>query len=137
MGTIKRFEDLEVWQKARSFAKVVYGTTKKGTFSRDFELRHQINRSAGSLMDNIVEGFERDGRQEFVQFLSIAKSSCGEARSQLYRAFDREHLSEEELNDLVDESVTLGKMLAGFINYLRHSGMRGTKFRNSNISESD
>ncbi len=71
MGTIKKFEDLEVWQKARLFAKAVNEKTNRGSFSRDFGLRNQINRSSGSVIDNIAEGFEREGRQEFVQFFQL------------------------------------------------------------------
>ena len=93
MATIKRFEDLEIWQKARVLCNTIYPLTITGSFERDFKLRDQINGSSGSVMDNIAEGFELDGKNEFRQFLSISKGSCGEVRSQLYRALDRNHIT--------------------------------------------
>ena len=82
---IERFEDLEIWQDARELCKYVYKTTIKEPFCHDYKLRDQIRASSGSIMDNIAEGFERDGNKEFVQFLSVSKGSCGECRSQSYR----------------------------------------------------
>lgn len=83
MATIKRFEDLEIWQIARRLCKEVFNLTNKGPFLKDFKFRDQIRSSSGSIMDNIAEGFERSSRLEFVNFLSIAKGSAGETRSQL------------------------------------------------------
>ncbi|WP_339814333.1 four helix bundle protein, partial [Zunongwangia profunda] len=94
MATIKQFEDLEIWQKAREICRIVYETKKNTNLKNDFKLYNQLNGSSGSIMDNIAEGFERNGNREFIQFLSIAKASCGETRSQLYRAFDRGYLND-------------------------------------------
>ena len=85
MATIQRFEDLEAWQKARELAKQVYVISNTGKLSKDFDLKNQINRSCGSVMDNIAEGFGRGSRNEFTNFLSIAKGSSDETKSQLYR----------------------------------------------------
>lgn len=95
MATIKTFEDIGAWQKARILSKQVFELTLTGSFSKDYALRDQINRSMGSVMDNIAEGFERGGTREFIQFLSIARGSAGEVRSQLHRALDRKHLDRE------------------------------------------
>jgi four helix bundle protein len=129
MGTIKHFEDLEVWQKARELCKEIYKITLKPSFSKDFELKNQILRSSGSIMDNIAEGFEREGVKEFVQFLSISKGSCGETRSQLYRAIDRNHIDKEIFEKLLSEAVQISKMISGLINYLKNSELKGSKYK--------
>lgn len=130
MGTIKRFEDLEIWKKARELCQEIYLLREKIITGNDFKLYSQINGSSGSIMDNIAEGFERNGNKEFCQFLSIAKASCGETRSQLYRVLDRNYMSKEEFEILEIKLISLSKQISGFINYLKNSNLKGSKFNN-------
>lgn len=129
MATIERFEDLEVWKEARELCKIVYRLTNKSPFSKDFDLVRQIRRSSGSTMDNIAEGYERDGKKEFIQYLSISKGSVGEVRSQSYRAFDQKYISEEEFKELYNKASSISKMLSGFIDYLKKSELKGIKYK--------
>ena len=127
--TISCFEDLEIWQDARELCKTIRSLTLREPFCRDFRFRDQINASSGSVMDNIAEGFERDGKKEFSQFLSISKGSCGETRSQSYRAFDASYINQDELNDLLFRTQHLGKKIGNFMNYLKSSPYTGTKYK--------
>src|SRR5215203_953767 len=94
MTSVERFEDLIAWQKARVLTREIYRATRGGAFSKDFGLCSQIQRASVSTMSNIAEGFERNRAAEFHQFLSTAKSSCGEVRSQLYVALDVGYVTE-------------------------------------------
>jgi four helix bundle protein len=104
------FEELQVWQKARVLAQTIFEQTQTMPFEKDYSLKDQINRAAGSVMDNIAEGFERDGAKEFSQFLSIAKGSAGEVRSQLYRAKDRGYVT-GHFEKLVEDISEISRML--------------------------
>ena len=125
---IERFEDLEIWQEARDLCKFVFSITLSDAFKKDFKFRDQIRASSGSIMDNIAEGFERGGNKEFIQFLYIAKGSCGETRSQSYRAFDFQYLSNEEYALLSEKTTNLSKRISSFITYLKNSDLKGTKY---------
>ena len=128
MSTVRRFEDLRVWQGSREICKQVFLLTKKDAFSKDFDMKRQILRSSGSTMDNIAEGFEREGNREFIQFLSIAKGSNGEVRSQLYRALDFEHINTDEFNTLKESVEQLSNELNSFMTYLKKTDIKGKKF---------
>ena len=108
---IRRFEDLLVWQKARELTRAIYALSAQGPFSRDFGLRDQLRRAAVSVMANIAEGFERGGRGEFHQFLSMAKGSCGETRSGLYVALDAKYLSAQDFDRLSGLAQEIGRMV--------------------------
>ena len=103
MATIRHFEDLATWQMARSLCSEIWEISNKGTFATDYGLKNQINRSSGSTMDNVAEGFGRGGNKEFINFLGISRGSNDEVRSQLYRAHDRKHISEKEFIDFKDK----------------------------------
>ena len=130
MATIKRFEDIEAWQKARILAKEIFSISLETALSKDYRFRDQINAAAGSIMDNIAEGFERGGRLEFINFLTIAKASCAEVRSQLYRLLDRSYITTEKFNELYQLTDDIGSKLGAWIIYLNQSEHKGTKFKN-------
>src|ERR1700682_3985151 len=113
MGKVERFEELVAWQKARVLTKHIYEATLPGSFDRDLGLRSQIQRAAVSIMSNIAEGFERNGLPEFHQFLSVAKASCAEVRSQLYVALDVGHLQQGDFEGLISEAEELARILGG------------------------
>jgi four helix bundle protein len=111
--TVNRFEDLIAWQKARSLTAAIYKITNQGTFSKDFGLKEQIRRAGVSVMSNIAEGFERGKMTEFHQFLSIAKGSSGELRSQLYVALDVQHVDADEFQQLSANAQEVGRIIGG------------------------
>lgn len=126
---VKYFEDLEVWKSARELTNRIYEITNDGRFAKDFGLRDQIRRASVSVMSNVAEGFERGGNQEFTQFLSIAKGSCGEVRSQLYVAMDRAYIAKKDCEQLIDEFRKLSIMINNFVEYLKGSNYKGTKYK--------
>jgi four helix bundle protein len=127
MTKIKHFEDLEIWREARRLTQAVYRLTRDSKFSKDFALSNQIQRAAISIMSNIAEGFERGGNQEFIQFLYVAKGSCGEVRSQLYVALDQEYV-DHKVDSLLTAVNRLSVMIKHLIDHLKRSGMRGPKY---------
>ncbi len=121
MATIEKFEDIQSWQEARSLNKLMGTLVDDDRFKKNYRLIAQIEGSAGSIMDNIAEGFERGGNKEFVQFLYIAKGSCGELRSQLYRAIDRNYIDVKEFERITLQTISISKLLQKLINYLNSS----------------
>lgn len=130
MSTIKKFEDIIAWQKARELSKQIYTITKLDTFSKDFNFINQIRGTSGSIMDNIAEGFERNGNKEFKQFLSIAKGSCGEVKSQLYRAIDQKYIESEQFNFAYSLTDEIANSIGKLISYLSKSDIKGSKYLN-------
>ena len=125
---IERFEDLEIWKESRELCKRIFEITSGDPFCSDFKFRDQIRSSSGSVMDNIAEDFERDGNKEFIQFLSVAKGSCGEVRSQSYRSFDYQYINQVILDELVSRTTQLSKKISSLIAYLKKSDFKGSKF---------
>ena len=120
MATAKRFEDLEVWQRAKDLTNLIYKYSTDGTFARDFGLRDQMRRAAVSIMSNIAEGFESQTQALFIKYLSHAKGSAGELRAQLYIAKDQKYISEENFSEMFSLAEICSKQLARFIQYLEN-----------------
>ena len=127
MATIKRFEEMESWKLARELCKKIGAIIDKGSFKRNYRLIDQIDGSSGSIMDNIAEGFERGTRAEFIQFLGYSKGSCGELRSQLYRALDRNYINQKEFDEFSVMAVRISAMQQKMISYLLQSEIQGTR----------
>lgn len=132
MSKIEKIEDILAWQKGRVLTKEIYKATETPKFSKDFALKDQIRRAAISITSNIAEGFGRNGNREFLQFLSIAKASASELRSQLYLALDLTYITEEEFNLLNNLAIETGKIISGFMNYIKQSELKGSKFKSLN-----
>ncbi|WP_425235997.1 four helix bundle protein [Ulvibacterium sp.] len=128
MGKVERFEDLEIWQLAREICNDIHNFIETTSLGKNYALRDQMDRCSGSIMDNIAEGFERNGNKEFIQFLSIAKASCGELRSQYYRALDRKHIDQETFEIQIQKVLLESKKISSFMTYLIKSEFKGSKF---------
>ena len=129
MGKIQKFEDIVAWQKARELTREVYAHSKTGAFAKDFGLKDQIQRASVSIMGNVAEGYDRGGDKEFIQFLSVSKGSCGEVKSDLYVALDQQYINPIQFNQLYNSADEVGRLLAGFMVYLKQSDLRGRKFK--------
>ncbi len=129
MGKIQKFEDILAWQKARELTREVYARSTTGAFAKDFGLKDQIQRASVSIMGNVAEGFDRGGDKEFIQFLSVSKGSCGEVKSHLYVALDQQYINPTQFNQIYNSADEAGRLLAGFMAYLKQSDLRGRKFK--------
>jgi four helix bundle protein len=118
MATIQKFTELDVWKLANELEQKIFVILKEGELSKDFALKDQMNRSVGSIPDNIAEGFGRGGRLEFIQYLSIARASASELQSQIIRCYNRKYISKELNDDLFELTDKTGKKLGAFIKYL-------------------
>jgi len=110
---VERFEDLIAWQKARALSARIYKLTLQPPIARDFTFCDQVRSAALSVPSNIAEGFERGGRAEFQHFLSIAKASCGELRSDLYMASDLEYIDNKTMGLLMDSASEVSRIIGG------------------------
>ena len=128
MAVVERFEELRIWQMARELCQEVYLHTETQPWKTDTRFVQQIRAAAGSVMDNIAEGFERDGNKEFVQFLYVAKGSCGEVRSQIIRASDTNFLNHTDAKRLYNVCLELSSAIAAFIKSLKKSSITGSKY---------
>ena len=128
MEKVTRFEELEVFQKARAICKEIYRITDENPFKSDYRFVQQIRAAGGSIMDNIAEGFERNGNKEFANFLFIAKGSCGEVRSQIARALDAEYINDEEYRLLYIKCINLSSNIMKFISSITESEYKGPKY---------
>ena len=128
MTDIHKIEDLRIWQNARLICKTVYTLTRKEEFEKDYRFVQQFRAAAGSIMDNIAEGYGRGGNKEFIQFLSIARGSCQEVLSQLYRAYDVEYITEEEFTNNKYLLNTTSVMIHNMIEQIKKSSIKGTKY---------
>jgi four helix bundle protein len=129
MATVKKFEDLKVWQESNKLSENIFDLIISNRSITDFPLKDQMNRSSGSIMDNIAEGFGRGGSKEFRQFLGFSKGSCDELKSQLYRTKYRKYIDSNDFERLYNSAEEINKMINGLINYLNKTDYRGIKFK--------
>ena len=132
---VEKFEDLNIWQKARSLTNEIYRLTNNARFRKDFALSNHIRKTSVSVMSNIAEGFERATNREFSQYLFIAKGSLGEVRSQLYLALDLGYISKRNFDRIFEMTKLLSGMIINLIKYLDTSGVKGKKFKFSKKAE--
>jgi len=119
MPLVKRFEDLQAWQEARSVTQRVYKLTQEPEFRRDYGLVDQVRRASVSVMNNIVEGFDSGSSAEFVRFLGYARRSGSEVQSCLYVALDQRYVSQTKFQEMYESVERARSLIAGFIRYLR------------------
>ena len=129
MAKIEKFEDLEIWRLAREICLQIEFLIQNTNLKTNYSLKDQIDRSSGSIMDNIAEGFERNGNREFINFLSIAKGSAGEVKSQSYRAFDKKLINQEQHLKLNEKVELVKNKIGAMMNYLNKCENKGLKFK--------
>jgi four helix bundle protein len=128
MAHYSTYQDLDIYTLAREVSRDVWNLINNSSLGNDYKLRDQINGSSGSIMDNIAEGFGRGGNKEFINFLSYSRGSCCETEAQLQRALDRNHLSKSEYDVIFNKTQNLTDQISKFINYLKSSNRKGSKF---------
>jgi four helix bundle protein len=133
MATIQKMEELEIWQLARRIYQKVSKISDRMKKNHDYRFAEQIKSAAGSVVDNIAEGFERNSRLEFVNSLGVAKGECGELKSQLYSSLDDKYIDDKEFEELYAEMEAVIKKIASFVIFLNKSIVRGLKFKNREL----
>ena len=128
MPTVNCIEDLKAWQKARLLSSTIHRTTRDKIFQDDYDLKRQIRRSGGSVMDNIAEGFGRGSRGEFIHFLGIARGSLTEVKSQLYRSLDNEYIAQITFDDLYAQTDEVNRIIDSLLTYLNNSDNKGRRY---------
>jgi four helix bundle protein len=129
MGSVKTFEDLDVWKKAIELIEKIYKITKVQPFSKDFGLVDQVRRASISIAANIAEGMERDGNKELINFLYIAKGSCGEIICHIHIARRLEYIDNCLFSEIYNFAIEISRALGKFIHYLKESNLRGKKYK--------
>ena len=129
MATVRKFEDLIVWQKSRELCRLVHSIIERNESKGDFSFFNQLKRSSGSVMDNIAEGFGRSSRKEFLQFLFISNGSLMETKSQLYRAFDQGYITQKESQSLFVLAEEISAMIFKLSKYLQSTPISGQKHK--------
>ena len=129
MATIHQFEELDIWQLSRILYQRISKLSEYLRKKHEYRFAEQIKSAAGSIMDNIAEGFERSSRLEFLNSLSIAKGECGEVKSQLYRCFDDGYITEDQFKEYYEYADKVSKKIANFVKYFNSSEIRGLKFK--------
>ena len=115
----KKFEALPCWIRARELCRIIFALIKKGKFRNDFSLKNQAWAAAGSVMDNIAEGFDDGSTREFIRFLGYSQRSCSEVQSQLYRALDCDYITQSQFDEAYEIASDCRKQIKGFRKYLR------------------
>jgi four helix bundle protein len=134
MGESARtFEDLAVFKRSRLLVNEVYQLTRSPAFRRDRGLVDQVRRASVSILSIIAESFERGGNPELIQFLFIAKGSCGEVRAQLMVAADQQYIDTH--TRLHGDCCRVSAMLSNLIAYLRRSPLKGHKYAAPKVSK--
>ena len=120
---------METWKRTINLIKLIYSSTNQPEFYKDYYLINQLRKSSVSIASNIAEGFERDGNKEFVNFLYIAKGSCGELRCQLHIAYDQKYLNQEQFREMYNMALQISYSLNKLIKYLKESDIKGIKYK--------
>jgi four helix bundle protein len=126
MSKIEKLDDLVMWQKAIQLAVSIY-KIDNALLIKDFGFRDQIRKAAVSVSSNIAEGFGRGGNVEFIQFLSVAKGSLYELKTQLIIALEIAYITKTQFDELNEAIEDISKLTAGMMNYLKTTDYKGHK----------